>query len=229
MSRSSTGAAAAPAPAAPAATPAVATLPAGLAGVNTANLAAILAGIGSGGAGGAGGGRAGMAQGLARGAREGGRAGMAQAQKPNQPSLSDVLEPRVLIPALEESPEGQKPNQPSLSDVLEPRVLVPALEESPEIPALEESPELAAALLEHLPQGDQSVQGLREVLRSPQLAQAVGQLDHVLQSGQGRELTPSFGLGFSMGSQGPAWLSRTGTRGQEPAARTRSGPGTESR
>ena len=28
-----------------------------------------------------------------------------QAQKPNQPSLSDVLEPRVLVPALEESPE----------------------------------------------------------------------------------------------------------------------------
>ena len=31
------------------------------------------------------------------------------------------------------------------------------------------------------------------MLRSPQLAQAVGQLDHVLQSGQGRELLLSFG------------------------------------
>ena len=86
---------------------------------------------------------------------------------------------------------------PSLSDVLDGRHAQSALAELPE---------LQQALLEHLPEGDQSVDALNEVLRSPQMAQAVGQLDHVLQSGQGRELLLSFGLqpaqGFDM--YGPA-------------------------
>jgi len=75
---------------------------------------------------------------------------------------------------------------PSLPDVLEPRALSEALASL--------SPEATAGLLEHLPEGDRSQSGLREIVRSPQLAQAVGQLDHVLQSGQGRQVVQSFGL-----------------------------------
>eukprot|EP00802_Teleaulax_amphioxeia_P020609 Tamp_20902.p1 GENE.Tamp_20902~~Tamp_20902.p1 ORF type:complete len:340 (+),score=103.74 Tamp_20902:2-1021(+) len=82
---------------------------------------------------------------------------------------------------------------PSLSDVLEGRQVQQALSHIPE---------LQQELLEQLPEGDRSVAALNEVLRSPQLSQAVGQLDHVLQSGQGRELLLSFGLqpaqGFDM-------------------------------
>uniref|UniRef100_A0A7S0VY79 DEUBAD domain-containing protein n=1 Tax=Hemiselmis tepida TaxID=464990 RepID=A0A7S0VY79_9CRYP len=62
------------------------------------------------------------------------------------------------------------------------------------------------ALMEELPEGDRTESGLREVVRSPQLQQAVGQLDHVMQSGQGRELLMSMGIpppeGFD--NMGPA-------------------------
>uniref|UniRef100_A0A6U4TG55 DEUBAD domain-containing protein n=1 Tax=Hemiselmis andersenii TaxID=464988 RepID=A0A6U4TG55_HEMAN len=62
------------------------------------------------------------------------------------------------------------------------------------------------ALMTELPEGDRTEGGLKEVIRSPQFQQAVGQLDHVLQSGQGRELLMSMGITPPQGfdNMGPA-------------------------
>mmetsp|Transcript_24507 Transcript_24507/g.58361 ORF Transcript_24507/g.58361 Transcript_24507/m.58361 type:complete len:346 (+) Transcript_24507:38-1075(+) len=115
------------------------------AGLNTANLASILANLGQGG--GAGG-----------------------AAKQTGPSLDEVMDPRAVLAALEQSPQ------------------------------------LQASLLETLPEGDRSPQGLREALMSPQLAQAVHQVDRLLQSGQAAPIFLSLQLPLppTNSSYGPA-------------------------
>lgn len=86
----------------------------------------------------------------------------------------------------------------SLTDVADGAGMVAAIDSIPE--------GVREELMSELPEGDRTEAGLKEVLRSPQLKQAFQQLDHVLQSGQGRELLMSMGIpppdGFE--NMGPA-------------------------
>eukprot|EP00287_Rhodomonas_sp_CCMP768_P003427 CAMPEP_0196729906 /NCGR_PEP_ID=MMETSP1091-20130531/10115_1 /TAXON_ID=302021 /ORGANISM="Rhodomonas sp., Strain CCMP768" /LENGTH=337 /DNA_ID=CAMNT_0042072831 /DNA_START=35 /DNA_END=1048 /DNA_ORIENTATION=- len=74
---------------------------------------------------------------------------------------------------------------PSLEEVVEPRGV---------LSALAGQPELQSALLAALPESDRSPDGLREALLSPQFAQAVHQVDRLLQSGQGAPIFLSLQL-----------------------------------
>ena len=86
----------------------------------------------------------------------------------------------------------------SLADVADGAGMVAAIDKLPEAVRKE--------LMSELPEGDRTEAGLKEVLRSAQLKQAFKQLDHVLQSGQGRDLLMSMGIpppeGFE--NMGPA-------------------------
>ena len=86
----------------------------------------------------------------------------------------------------------------SLADVADGAGMVAAIDKLPEAVRKE--------LMSELPEGDRTEAGLKEVLRSAQLKQAFKQLDHVLQSGQGRDLLMSMGIPPAEGfeNMGPA-------------------------
>eukprot|EP00287_Rhodomonas_sp_CCMP768_P032090 CAMPEP_0202853860 /NCGR_PEP_ID=MMETSP1389-20130828/90702_1 /ASSEMBLY_ACC=CAM_ASM_000865 /TAXON_ID=302021 /ORGANISM="Rhodomonas sp., Strain CCMP768" /LENGTH=370 /DNA_ID=CAMNT_0049532427 /DNA_START=31 /DNA_END=1143 /DNA_ORIENTATION=+ len=158
----------------PAAAPTPAQAGAGAQGaLNTANLASILANLG-----------------------QGGGAGRAAAQ--HGPSLEEVgagaqgaLNTANLASILANLGQGAGAGRaaaqhgPSLEEVVEPRGV---------LSALAGQPELQSALLAALPESDRSPDGLREALLSPQFAQAVHQVDRLLQSGQGAPIFLSLQL-----------------------------------
>ena len=73
---------------------------------------------------------------------------------------------------------------------------------SPEeiVPLVQADESLRNSLLQHLPQGQQDVASLVEILRSPQLRQAISSLTQALEGGQGSILS-NLGLSIQDGQQ----------------------------
>ncbi|CAG8601070.1 8331_t:CDS:2 [Acaulospora morrowiae] len=90
-------------------------------------------------------------------------------------------------------PEGSRQSDLNLADVLAPSAIGPLLND----------PELSSALFPHLPPNiNRTPEELREVIQSPQFAQALQSLNIALQSGQLGPLLTQLGLDPSAGNGG---------------------------
>eukprot|EP00753_Platysulcus_tardus_P004032 PLAT12516.17.p1 GENE.PLAT12516.17~~PLAT12516.17.p1 ORF type:complete len:398 (-),score=176.68 PLAT12516.17:76-1212(-) len=147
-------------------------------GIGMADLQAALGGLGA-----AAGGSGGAAAAAAAGGSGGGGSGGGAITASDLAAAFDMLGSRAAAPRRVLTP---------LSEVLSGDEVAPIVESSED---------MVAALLPHLPEGQQTPSDLLQILHSPQLAQAVDQLTGALQSENFNSILSNFGLDPMAGAE----------------------------